>query len=184
MLSKFNSSLQWMQFCVSLQIFATPYHYPKSQPFIDHVITFSVVQSHLVSQLSNSVWRWSFGRDWPTICTESNQDIWRQFPSADDMGEFKICITSNGYFSLFMFTMFAYYKYLYSSLIIEILVPLNHPLNRPCAEIWSLALTAVKIYNYLEPEGSLPCLEGPATGPYAEPDKSSSYHPILFPWDQ
>lgn len=31
-----------------MQIFGTPYHYPKSQPFIDHVFTFSI--------LDNRVW--------------------------------------------------------------------------------------------------------------------------------
>ncbi|XP_023727766.1 ribosome biogenesis protein BRX1 homolog isoform X2 [Cryptotermes secundus] len=30
-----------------VQIFGTPYHHPKSQPFIDHVITFSVVDSRI-----------------------------------------------------------------------------------------------------------------------------------------
>jgi ribosome biogenesis protein BRX1 len=33
--------------CVSLQIFGTPYHHPKSQPFIDHVITFSVLDNRI-----------------------------------------------------------------------------------------------------------------------------------------
>jgi hypothetical protein len=28
----------------------------------------------------------------------------------------------------------------------------------------------------MEPEGSLPCSLGPATGPYPEPDQSSPYH--------
>jgi hypothetical protein len=31
----------------------------------------------------------------------------------------------------------------------------------------------------MKPEGSLPCLQGPATGSYPEPDKSSPYHSIL-----
>jgi hypothetical protein len=29
----------------------------------------------------------------------------------------------------------------------------------------------------MEPEGSLPCLQGPSTGPYPEPDQSSPYQP-------
>jgi len=33
--------------CISLQIFSTPYHHPKSQPFIDHVITFSVLDDRI-----------------------------------------------------------------------------------------------------------------------------------------
>jgi hypothetical protein len=30
----------------------------------------------------------------------------------------------------------------------------------------------------MELEGSLPCLQGPSTGPYPEPDESSPYHSI------
>jgi hypothetical protein len=32
----------------------------------------------------------------------------------------------------------------------------------------------------MEPEGSLLCLQEPSTGPYPEPDQSSSYHRNLF----
>jgi hypothetical protein len=31
----------------------------------------------------------------------------------------------------------------------------------------------------MEPEGSLPCLQEPSTGPFPEPDQSSPFHPIL-----
>jgi hypothetical protein len=33
--------------------------------------------------------------------------------------------------------------------------------------------------DFMEPEGSLPCLQEPSTGPYPEPDQSNPYHPIL-----
>jgi len=33
----------------------------------------------------------------------------------------------------------------------------------------------------MEPEGSLQCSEEPTTGPFAEPDESSSHFPTLFP---
>jgi hypothetical protein len=32
----------------------------------------------------------------------------------------------------------------------------------------------------MQHEGSLPCSQEPATGPYSEPDESSPYHSILF----
>jgi hypothetical protein len=31
----------------------------------------------------------------------------------------------------------------------------------------------------MQPEGLLPCLQQPSTGPYSESDESSPYHPIL-----
>jgi hypothetical protein len=34
--------------------------------------------------------------------------------------------------------------------------------------------------NFKEPEGSSPCSQKPSTGPYPEPVRSSSHHPILF----
>jgi hypothetical protein len=32
----------------------------------------------------------------------------------------------------------------------------------------------------MEPEGSLQCSQEPSTGPYPDPDESSTYDPILF----
>jgi hypothetical protein len=32
--------------------------------------------------------------------------------------------------------------------------------------------------HFMKPEGSLPCSQEPSTGPYSEPDRSSSYYPI------
>jgi hypothetical protein len=33
--------------------------------------------------------------------------------------------------------------------------------------------------HFMEPKGSLRCLQGPSTGPYPEPNRSSQYQPIL-----
>jgi hypothetical protein len=33
----------------------------------------------------------------------------------------------------------------------------------------------------MEPEGSLPCSQEPAIGPYPEPDESIAHLPTLFP---
>jgi hypothetical protein len=35
----------------------------------------------------------------------------------------------------------------------------------------------------MEPAGSLPCSQQPATGLYPEPDESSWHSPTLFPYD-
>jgi hypothetical protein len=43
------------------------------------------------------------------------------------------------------------------------------------------SFTYLRISRYfIEPEGSLPCAQEPATGPYPQPDESSPYYPILF----
>jgi hypothetical protein len=36
----------------------------------------------------------------------------------------------------------------------------------------------------MEPEGSLPCSQEPANGPYPEPDESSPHLPTQFPQDK
>jgi hypothetical protein len=33
--------------------------------------------------------------------------------------------------------------------------------------------------HFMEPDGSLPCSQGPSTGPCPKPDQSGPYHPIL-----
>jgi hypothetical protein len=38
--------------------------------------------------------------------------------------------------------------------------------------------------NFIESEGSLPCSQDTATGPYSEPDESSPHSPIIFIQDQ
>jgi hypothetical protein len=35
------------------------------------------------------------------------------------------------------------------------------------------------LQHFMEPEGSLPCSQEPAIGPYPQPDQSGPYHPIL-----
>jgi hypothetical protein len=35
----------------------------------------------------------------------------------------------------------------------------------------------------MEPEGSLPCSQEPATRPYSEPNESNPHHQTLFPKD-
>jgi hypothetical protein len=35
----------------------------------------------------------------------------------------------------------------------------------------------------MEPDGSLPCSQEPAIGPYPDPDVSIPHFPTLFPWD-
>jgi hypothetical protein len=33
--------------------------------------------------------------------------------------------------------------------------------------------------HFIEPEASLPCSQGPSTGPYHGPDESSQHNPLL-----
>jgi len=40
-----------------------------------------------------------------------------------------------------------------------------------------------KFPDFLEPEGSLPCSERPATCPYTKPDSSRTHLPTVFPQD-
>jgi hypothetical protein len=40
-----------------------------------------------------------------------------------------------------------------------------------------------KFSIFMEPEGSLPYSQEPATGPYPEPDVSGLHLPIVFPQD-
>jgi hypothetical protein len=33
--------------------------------------------------------------------------------------------------------------------------------------------------HFMEPEGLLPCSQGPSADPYPEPDQSNQYHPMI-----
>jgi hypothetical protein len=48
----------------------------------------------------------------------------------------------------------------------------------PSWEAANCAATQETPSNFKEPEGSSPCSQEPSTGPYPEPVRSSSYHPI------
>jgi hypothetical protein len=51
----------------------------------------------------------------------------------------------------------------------------------PSGEANSLSASQKNYSSFMEPERSLPYSQGPATSPYAEPDKSNLYLPTLFP---
>jgi hypothetical protein len=53
----------------------------------------------------------------------------------------------------------------------------------PSWEATSYAVTQKFSQHFTEPEVSLPCYHDPSTSPYPEPDKSSSYRPMLSPSD-
>jgi hypothetical protein len=49
----------------------------------------------------------------------------------------------------------------------------------PAREATSCVATQELPQHFMKPEGSLPCSQQPSSGPYPEPDQSSSYHPIV-----
>ncbi|KAJ1372886.1 Ribosome biogenesis protein BRX1 [Parelaphostrongylus tenuis] len=56
---------------VLMQTFSTPNHHPRSQPFFDHVFSFSVTPrlENLVQKLSNCRRNTAVARNWATFCT-------------------------------------------------------------------------------------------------------------------
>jgi hypothetical protein len=52
--------------------------------------------------------------------------------------------------------------------------------GEPLQNTMSVAQLLKKLPAFIEPEGSLPCLQEPATSPYPEPDESSPHPPFLF----
>jgi hypothetical protein len=45
---------------------------------------------------------------------------------------------------------------------------------------WQSLSQSGNFLPFMEPEGSLPCTQQPATGPYPEPDEFSPHLPTLF----
>jgi hypothetical protein len=57
---------------------------------------------------------------------------------------------------------------------------LTHSLTPWCRILFGKRMKKYSAF-FMEPEGSLPCSQKPATGPYPEPTESSSYHRSLSP---
>jgi hypothetical protein len=61
-----------------------------------------------------------------------------------------------------------------------ITISLTHSWSGALLEKLPIVQPLKKLSAFMEPEGSLPCLQETYTGTYFEPEKSNPYHPILF----